>query len=200
VSSRLPRSVVSLLGAGALGGCATAGGAGDTGGDAAGSAACFADPPESEIGTGDVAFIPLHDGDQVPVIHGSQGGNHLLGSVRVHHLDPIALVHFSLTSEEGVLISDQTYRIALLDEGDCTTMALGLYAYLGFMGGGTESEDIANALLWTNVAMHIDVTDTGGRQTAADVTIVPTPSEPVQDDTGRPPPDTGDTGEVTPPQ
>ena len=42
------------------------------------------EPPEPafELGTGDLEFEALADGDEILVIHGPQGGYHLLGSLR----------------------------------------------------------------------------------------------------------------------
>ncbi len=159
------------------------------------AAGCTDDAAIAELGTGDTAFVPVSDGDELPVIHGSQGGNHILGSIRVHHMNPIQLVHFTITAETGEVVSDQTYRILLIEEADCTASAVGLYAYLGFMGGGTESEDIATQLLWTNARMQIDTTDVDGRSVSVAATIVPTPGEPPSEP---PVPDTGDTANEPP--
>lgn len=172
-------------------GCTHAGpGAAGDSAAANGSDACAQEAPTAQLGTGDTTFIPVQDGDELPVIHGSQGGNHILGSIRVAHMNPIALVHFSIAAESGEVVSDQTYRILLIEEGECAASALGLYAYLGFMGGGTESEDVATDLLWTNARMQIEVTDADGRFASAAATIVPTPGEPPDEP---PVPDTGDT-------
>ena len=184
----LPWLLVALLS-----GCEASNGAADSV-LASDPEACFETLPSAELGTGEGAFVPVANGDQVPVIHGSQGGNHILGSVRVHHMSPIVLVHYSLTNKDAEVVSDQSYRILLVDEGDCAASAVGLYGYLGFLGGGTGSEDAAVLLLWTNVQMKIDVTDTEGRFVSAEATIVPTPGEPPDEppvvDTGE---DTGDT-------
>jgi len=40
-------------------------------------------PPSAELGTGDLDFESLADGDSIYVIQGPQGGFHVLGSVRV---------------------------------------------------------------------------------------------------------------------
>jgi hypothetical protein len=59
-------------------------------------AGCAAEPPEPavDLGTGEVAFQPLVEGGEILVVHGPQGGYHLLGSVRTVGLvagDPDAL-------------------------------------------------------------------------------------------------------------
>lgn len=59
------------------------------------TAACVPDGPlEIELGTGEVDFEPLADGDEIDVINGPQGGFHVLGSVRARFVetgDPNAL-------------------------------------------------------------------------------------------------------------
>jgi len=61
---------VALLGLGSCGDDASAG------------------PPRVEIGTGDVAFLPLVDGDDLFIVEGPQGGFHLVGSLRAWNLHP----------------------------------------------------------------------------------------------------------------
>ena len=43
--------------------------------------------PEVEIGTGEIEFQPLDDGDMLDIIQGPQGGFHLLGSLRVKGIE-----------------------------------------------------------------------------------------------------------------
>ena len=49
---------------------------------------CTPVEPDLELGAGDIAFEPLDNGDPIDVIHGPQGGFHVLGSVRVNGIDP----------------------------------------------------------------------------------------------------------------
>lgn len=44
--------------------------------------ACSPPAPAFELGTGELEFEPLSDGDEILVIHGPQGGYHLLASLR----------------------------------------------------------------------------------------------------------------------
>ena len=43
--------------------------------------------PAVEIGTGEIEFQPLDDGDMLDIIQGPQGGFHLLGSLRVKGIE-----------------------------------------------------------------------------------------------------------------
>lgn len=45
-------------------------------------------PPALEVGTGEINFVPLEDGDTLEIIQGPQGGFHLLTSLRVHGIAP----------------------------------------------------------------------------------------------------------------
>ncbi len=45
------------------------------------------DDPAIELGTGDLEFVAIENGDTVQVVFGPQGGYHLLGSLRVRSLD-----------------------------------------------------------------------------------------------------------------
>ena len=44
---------------------------------------CEAGAPTAALGTGDVDFVPIAEGDTIPLYYGAQGGVHVYGSVRV---------------------------------------------------------------------------------------------------------------------
>lgn len=44
--------------------------------------------PAVEVGSGELAFASLVDGGEILVVHGPQGGYHLVGSVRARGFDP----------------------------------------------------------------------------------------------------------------
>jgi len=50
--------------------------------------ACVADTePAVELGTGEIEFLPLEDGETLEIIQGPQGGFHLLGSIRTKGIE-----------------------------------------------------------------------------------------------------------------
>lgn len=51
----------------------------------------FPGPPDITLGTGVDSFVPVADGDAVPIIMGLQGGYHIWGSVRARYVDPVQL-------------------------------------------------------------------------------------------------------------
>ncbi len=55
-------------------------------------------PPVAILGTGLLEFLSLTDGQEVPIIHGIQGGYHVWGAVRARYMDPNDIdAHFTLT-------------------------------------------------------------------------------------------------------
>jgi hypothetical protein len=99
--------------------------------DTGGPVDCKDLPPRVEVGTGETEFRPLLALEPVVMVHGPQGGWHMLGSVRVHNMDPIVEVHFTIHDEpSGVQISDNTYRVAVVQDRECTGYYPGMYGYL----------------------------------------------------------------------
>src|SRR5262245_19352029 len=57
--------------------------------------------PVVDVGTGFDLFIPIRDGDMVPLIHGPQGGYHVWGAVRAENVDRSELkLRYSLALEQ----------------------------------------------------------------------------------------------------
>lgn len=142
-----------------------------TGGSGADSAAvdpCLVDPPTAEVGTGDSSFVPLQDGDSVVIVNGPQGGQHILGSLRTRHTTDVVAVHYTITLQsDGTSLSDVTYRLQMLPDGDCGWVYPWLYGYLGFVVGTPDTPGIEDQ----PVIMRMDIEDQDGRQ-ASDQVIV----------------------------
>ena len=135
----------------------------DTGTDPA----CFADEPTAEIGTGETDFEPVAEGQTVYMQHGAQGGEHILGSIRLWHMSQIVTVHYTITREDdGSVVSDQTFRVAMIEEPDCAYMYPGMYGYLGLTSEYTQS--LQNA----HVTLKMDATDSDGRAASDSVGVV----------------------------
>lgn len=47
-----------------------------------------AGPPMAELGTGELGFVAIAEGDPMLVVHGPQGGYHLVGAMRASGIDP----------------------------------------------------------------------------------------------------------------
>lgn len=85
-----------------------------------------------EVGTGERSFEPLAEGAEVVMVHGPQGGWHMLGSARLTGLGEVVRIHYTITDlDSGVVVSDNNYRVALLMEDDGVRGYYpGMYGYL----------------------------------------------------------------------
>ena len=105
--------------------------------------ACIQPTLDVQVGTGSMSYTPLNDGDPVTLVHGPQGGWHILGSVWINHTNPIVRIHFEATTEaEGVLISGNNYTVMLVSDGECSGFFPGMYGYVSVMempGGETAT-------------------------------------------------------------
>lgn len=140
-------------------------------------------PPSLELGTGEVEFESIDDGDDVWVIQGPQGGFHILGSIRVTGVergDPD-----DLEDPDNPTTEFQVYRgTERLDVlGARYTQGLdrfepGVYGMIGrfVILDIIEDDEVAGDTLHVTV----DVTDVNGVQLSdeLDVVAVPHPQNP----------------------
>jgi hypothetical protein len=92
---------------------------------------CAERTPWIEVGTGEDGFVPLVSGDVLTMVHGPQGGWHVLGAVRAWNMGPIVDIRFIVTSvDHGVVVADNTYRAATVPEAECGGLFWGMYGYL----------------------------------------------------------------------
>jgi hypothetical protein len=100
----------------------------DSGGS---SVPCYERSPELTIGTGEFHWKNLADGDSLTMVHGPQGGWHMLGSMRLGNTLQIIEVDFTITDlESGSEISSNHYRVAMIMEEECDGYYPGMYGYL----------------------------------------------------------------------
>ena len=132
---------------------------------------CSNGEPILEIGTGEEAFESIDDGDAIEVIHGTQDGHHILGSLRTKNTAEIAAVRFQIIStSDGAPISDQTYRVMMLPDGTgepCAWSTIGMYAYLGRIDPG------AAPFLLHSVIFQMDFEDDYGRALSQSLELFP---------------------------
>lgn len=147
----------------------------DGGVDDTGSESCWDASPTIEVGTGETTFERLDDGDPVVMVHGPQGGWHMLGSVRIHSMESIIDVSYTITDEaSGVRVSDNTYRVAVVVDGECTGFYPGMYGYLTVDEMGTPGRP-PDLLSYKTLEMKMDVTDYGDRTASKTVRVVAQP-------------------------
>jgi len=92
---------------------------------------CADAAPSLRLGTGDVALEPLDPGATVDLVHGPQGGWHLLVSVGA--TGTADAVHLGLQLTELAsqqLVADSAYDLLLVRDTACEGLAIGLFAYL----------------------------------------------------------------------
>ncbi len=145
-------------------------GSGDSGSGTGGPTGCFSEDPVLSVGTGEREFSAISNGDPITMVHGPQGGWHMLGSAQTTHMTDIITVHFTITHDRsGVVISDNTYRVATVyDEATCTGYYPGMYGYLyveELVDG--ENDTPPELLSYETVTFCMDAEDQEGR-TASD--------------------------------
>ena len=126
------------------------------------------------VGTGDAAYVPLEAGDPVTMVHGPQGGWHILGSALVLNSAPIVSLHFTIhTIDGGVLIADNTYRVLLVENPPCGGSFPGMYAYLNVSALAEGEADTPPELLGdARLTMRIEATDDDGGLGAGEIEVI----------------------------
>jgi hypothetical protein len=124
--------------------------------------------PAIELGTGEVEFVPLADGDPVPLTFGLQGGQHVWGALRVVGIDwrEIALT-FALEGPDGVALTPTTQMYTELQ--DCDVSVSGCTPGMGELVGATViiEDDDAGAVVGGDVTLRVEGSDTSGRSASA---------------------------------
>ena len=132
---------------------------------------CLEEPMTLTVGTGEFAFKPLTPGGRIEVIHGTQDGHHILGSLRIQNITDIATIHYTITTvATGDRISDQVYRLRLADHpemGDCSKQAIGMYGYLGRIDPA-DAPFLSNANL-----LEMTATNTAGESSTVSIEVYP---------------------------
>lgn len=86
--------------------------------------------PEVHVGTGADTWEPLAEGDPLTMVHGPQGGWHLLGSLWVANEQGVVTVHFTVDTDAGIRVADNLYTVQLASDPRGGGVYPGMYAYL----------------------------------------------------------------------
>jgi hypothetical protein len=149
---------------------------------------CDTNGARIEIGTGGASFETLGAGDPVMMVHGPQGGWHILGSIRTWNTTPIIRIAYDIRAvDEDTYISQNEYHVMLAMDEECSGYYPGMYGYLDVspLAAGGLNEP-AELLSYSSVEMSMSIEDQDG-QTSSDtilVTAIPDPQDVVGDDTG----------------
>lgn len=130
---------------------------------------CACDAPNVLVGGGNTAFAAVDDGDEATLVHGPQGGWHILGSVWLENLERLVTIHFTVTViENATVVSDNLYRVQSVQVDPCTGYYPGMYGYLDVAAMAQGDADTPPELLaGKELLIRMDVVDLEGR-TAAD--------------------------------
>lgn len=181
------------------GGLDDSGTSGKGGGDGAVEpTGCFADAPSIEVGTGADAFEPLDPGAPVVMVHGPQGGWHLLGSVRTHNMEDVVRIQFVVTvASSGEEVANNSLYVQTLPDPDdpCVGVYPGMYAYLvvDHLADG-EADTPPELLAYETLVFTAVVSDASGAEpdpartvsASVEITATPDPVDLEDGDSGSP--------------
>jgi len=101
----------------------------------------------------------------------------MLGSVRTHNMHNIIEVHYTVTDvESGVRVSDNNYRVAVVEDAECTGYYPGMYGYLDVADLVTDVATRPPELLgYKLVDIQMTVTDYEGREVVETLRVTAQP-------------------------
>ena len=103
----------------------------DTGENAQEEFGCGERNTHVTIGSGEFEWEDLTANDEVVMVHGPQGGWHMLGSIRLSGSEQIVEIDYTIRDiASNVIVSDNHYRVALVMDGECQGYYPGMYGYL----------------------------------------------------------------------
>jgi len=183
------RKAIFIFGAGVAAGCTDS--SSDSGGDVG---VCGNDGARIEIGTGSASYEEIEALDPVMMVHGPQGGWHMLGSIRAWNTTPIIRISYDIRAvDSDVFISQNEYHVMLAMDEECSGYYPGMYGYLDVspLASGDLNEP-AELLSYAEVEMTMTIEDQDEQSAAASliVTAIPDPADvgsddPKGEDTGR---------------
>ncbi len=142
---------------------------------------CTDGTPHLEVGTGEEGFEPLTTGQPVTMVHGPQGGWHILGSARVWNMEPIVDIQFRITAvDQDVVVAENVYRVATVLESQCTGLFWGMYGYLDVHEMAEGEQDTPPELLaYEDLEMRMVITDRTGAEVESAIVVkgVPDPRD-----------------------
>ena len=119
-----------------------------------------------ELGEGDGSFEPFNSELEAMMIHGPQGGWHILGSFVLRNALQILDVEFTIEHlPTATLISDNSYRLAMIMDGECSGFYPGLYGYINVIPLEHEGLNEPHQLIaYDPLLMTMRTNDCGAQQ------------------------------------
>lgn len=142
---------------------------------------CEGRTPTVAVGGGATAYAPLHDGDDATIVHGPQGGWHVLASGRIANtLNVVTITYTIHVLPEGTPVSWNQYRVQLVPYDACTGDYPGMYGYLDVSAMADGDADTPPELLvGRELELTLAVEDADGHAATSSVTVIgqPDPSD-----------------------
>jgi hypothetical protein len=135
---------------------------------------CACEAPSIVIGSGATAYEPLAEGSPLTMVHGPQGGWHMLGSAQFANLLPIVAIHYTITVvADGTVISDNNYRVQMVRDATCSGYFPGMYGYLDVAALAEGDSDTPPELLGgAELELRMEVVDTEERSAVDTLRVV----------------------------
>ncbi|MES2638814.1 MAG: hypothetical protein V4850_05010 [Myxococcota bacterium] len=154
--------------------------------DTAVDGGCFSNPGAVEVGGGSLTYEPVADGTDLTMVHGPQGGWHVLAGARFTDVSPIVEIHYTIEarSPEGevALVSDNSYRVQMVQDVECGGFYPGMYGYLNVTALVEGERDTPPELIAGHeLVLTMAVTDQEGR-TATDALTGIAALDPMDED------------------
>lgn len=138
-------------------------------------AACMNEAATVELGTGDTGFVPLADGDHVTMVHGPQGGWHVLASARVAYTLDVVAITYTIDAL-GSEVSWNRYVVDLVPEDTCVGAYAGMYGYLDVSRLAEGDADTPPELLvGAELTLTLVIEDHDGRTATDSRTVIADP-------------------------
>jgi len=129
--------------------------------------------PFVQLGTGEVEFVPLEEGDDVGVVHGIQGGDHIWGSARATGVDwrELSMRWELLDDEDGQPLSEPSLLITSMVQ--CPVSDAGCSRGMGETVGFPVLVDDVGDVVSDDVIMKITIEDAEGRSATDEYVVDP---------------------------
>ena len=140
----------------------------------AGCGASYGGPPVIAIGTGPDSFVPLADGDAIPIVHGTQGGYHVWGSIRAREVDPHGLaLRFTLVIDGDAAMGTAPLSVTVRDDRVDLDLAGSGSDAIGTHAGTVVFLPDPAAVRGRSCRFRVAATDAGGRHATDEKRVVP---------------------------
>ena len=136
--------------------------------------ACDCYEPEVKVGGGADHFEEVADGAAVTMVHGPQGGWHVLGSARISFTVPLVRIHYEIeVPGRAVRVSDNNLSVMIVEDSACSGYYPGMYGYLDVSAiAEGEADTPPEVLAGETIVLRMTIEDAEGRTATDDLSAV----------------------------